>query len=99
MTKIVTVLVLAIAVLASSVAAGTPDVKTYKLTLANPSKIGGNQLAPGEYKLAVDTASVRVIEVEDRQIGGSDGQSRSRRREIQQYRHHFAEGGRHQRNP
>lgn len=63
MTKIVTVLVLAIAVLASSVAAGTPDVKTYKLILANPSKIGGNQLAPGEYKLAVDTASVRVIEV------------------------------------
>ncbi|MDR3703940.1 MAG: hypothetical protein P4L56_30105 [Candidatus Sulfopaludibacter sp.] len=63
MTKMMTVLALALAVLASALVAGTPNLKTYRITLANPSRIGSNQLAPGDYKLAVDTASVRVTEL------------------------------------
>jgi hypothetical protein len=63
MTKMLTVLALALAVLASALAAGTPSIKTYRISLANPSKVGANQLAPGDYRLAVDTASVRVTEL------------------------------------
>ncbi len=54
---------LALAILAGSLVAGTPNVKTYRISLSNPSKIGSNPLAPGDYKLAIDTASVRVTEV------------------------------------
>jgi hypothetical protein len=63
MIKMLSVGTLALAVLASALVAGNPNLKTYKVSLANPSKIGSNQLAPGDYKLAVDTASVRVTEV------------------------------------
>lgn len=63
MTKILTVLALAVAILAASLTAGTPNLKTYRITLANPSMVGSNELAPGDYKLAVDTASVRVTEL------------------------------------
>jgi len=52
-----------LALLASLCFADTPNDKMYKISLASPSTIGANQLAPGEYSLAVDAASVRVVEV------------------------------------
>lgn len=55
-------LAILVAALASLSFAGTPNTKTYRINVAYPSKLGGNQLAPGDYTLAVDTASVRVVE-------------------------------------
>ena len=60
MKKMLAVLVVALASLSF---AGTPNTKTYKINLSYPSKVGINQLAPGEYKLAVDTAAVRMVEL------------------------------------
>jgi hypothetical protein len=62
MKKMLTVLALALACLTSLVAADTPDLKTYPLILKSPSKILSNELATGQYKIAVDTASVRVVD-------------------------------------
>ncbi len=61
--KMCIVLALALAVFVSSLAAGTPSLKTYRIVLLNPSRVGGNELAPGDYKLAVGTESVRVTEM------------------------------------
>jgi hypothetical protein len=36
--------------------------KSFKITLAYAAKVGPNQMAPGSYKLTVDTASVRFVE-------------------------------------
>lgn len=61
--KMSIVLVLALAVIASSLPAGTPNLKTYKITLPNPSRVGSNELAPGDYRLALGADSVRVTEM------------------------------------
>jgi len=57
------VLAVAGSALAESVVDGTPNPKIYKITLAYSSKIRGNQPARGDYEVAVDAASVRVVEV------------------------------------
>ncbi len=36
------------------------DPKSYRLTLSTVSKIGGQELQPGEYKLLVDTQNPKV---------------------------------------
>ena|ERR1035438_4335470 len=60
MMKMLAVLV---AALASLSFAGTPNAKTYKINLTYASRLANNQLAPGDYTLSLDTASVRIIEV------------------------------------
>lgn len=63
MKKLLVILVAALAALSSSALAGTPNPKTYTISLSYAAKLGSNQLAPGDYKLAIDTASVRVVEL------------------------------------
>jgi hypothetical protein len=63
MKKLVVILVAALAALSNSAFAGTPNPKAYTISLSYAAKLGVNQLAPGDYKLAIDTASVRVIEL------------------------------------
>jgi|SRR5579862_9403043 hypothetical protein len=63
MKKMLTVLILALSALAGLSMADNPEAKTYKINLVKTSKIGDHQLAAGDYMLAVDTASVRVVEV------------------------------------
>lgn len=46
----------------SSLMAGTAGGKTYRFNLAAASSLAGNQLAAGEYTVAVNTASVRIVE-------------------------------------
>jgi hypothetical protein len=41
----------------------TPSGKIYRISLAAAAKVAGNPLAPGGYALAVDTASIRMVEV------------------------------------
>ncbi len=57
------VFALAMAALASADPGGTTAAKTYKVSLTKPSRIGTNDLAPGDYKLAVDVSAVRVVEM------------------------------------
>lgn len=62
MRKMAIVCVTALALAASALIAGTPSAKTYRFNLAVASSLAGNQLAAGDYTVAVDTASVRIVE-------------------------------------
>ena len=61
MRKMAIVLVAALAAVSASMA-GAPGKKTYRFNLAAASSLAGNQLAAGEYTIAVDAASVRIVE-------------------------------------
>lgn len=57
------VLVAVFAALLSVSFGGTPKTKTFKINLTSTARLGANQLAPGDYTIAIDTASVRLVEV------------------------------------
>jgi hypothetical protein len=63
MKKMLAALIVTLAALASLSFAGTPNTKTYKINLTSAAKLAGNQLAAGAYTLAVNTESVRIVEV------------------------------------
>ena len=57
------VLVLGIGLLPAGASADEP--KTYKISVASQSKIGGSELQPGEYKLVVDAPKVQFLKGKD----------------------------------